>query len=99
MNSFTKKQKAALVRIIITFVLFAGLFVCEHMGVFEPLPMWAEIVIFAVPYAVIGYDILIKAAKNIGHGQIFDENFLMIIATVAAFCIGEYSEAVAVMLF
>ncbi len=99
MKNLTKKQKATLIRIIITFVLFAGLMIPEHIGVFEPLPVWVEILIFAVPYALIGYDILIKAAKNISHGQVFDENFLMIIATVAAFCIGEYSEAVAVMLF
>jgi len=99
MGSLTKKQKNVLVRIIVTAVLFAGLLVCEHTGVFEPLPVWAQILIFIPPYLLIGYDILIKAAKNISHGQVFDENFLMIIATVAAFCIGEYSEAVAVMLF
>ncbi len=99
MTGFTKKQKITLVRIIVTAVLFAGLLIPEHLGVFEPLPVWAQISIFSVPYLIIGYDILIKAAKNIGRGQIFDENFLMIIATVAAFCIGEYPEAVAVMLF
>ncbi len=86
-------------RIIVTFVLFAGLFACEHTGVFAPLPEWACMLIFFVPYAIIGYDIIIKAVKNIAHGHIFDENFLMLVATVAAFCIGEYSEAVAVMLF
>ena len=86
-------------RIIVTFVLFAGLFACEHTGVFAPLPEWACMLIFLVPYAIIGYDIIIKAVKNIAHGHIFDENFLMLVATVAAFCIGEYSEAVAVMLF
>ena len=79
--------------------MFAGLLIPEHTGVFEPLPVWVTALIFAVPYIIIGYDILIKAFKNISHGQIFDENFLMMIATVAAFCIGEYSEAVAVMLF
>ena len=86
-------------RIIVTFVLFAGLFACEHTGVFAPFPEWACMLIFLVPYAIIGYDIIIKAVKNIAHGHIFDENFLMLVATVAAFCIGEYSEAVAVMLF
>lgn len=99
MGSLTKKQKQTLLRIIVTFVLFAALFVCEHTGVFAPLPWWSEIVIFAVPYIIIGYDIVIKAFKNIAHGQVFDENFLMLVATVAAFCIGECSEAVAVMLF
>ena len=99
MGSLTKKQRQTLVRVIVTFVLFAALFACEHTGLFGSLPWWAELMIFAVPYIIIGYDIIIKAAKNIGHGQVFDENFLMIVATVAAFCIGEYSEAVAVMLF
>ena len=99
MGSFTKKQKNALVRIITTFVLFVVLMICEHTGVFAPLPWWAATLIFIVPYLIIGYDIIIKAAKNIAHGQVFDENFLMLVATVAAFCIGEYSEAVAVMLF
>ena len=56
-------------------------------------------VIYLVPYLVIGYDIVYKAARNISHGQVFDENFLMMIATFGAFGVGEYSEAVAVMLF
>ena len=99
MGSFTKKQKNALVRIIVTFVLFAALFACEHTGVYAPLPEWACMLIFLVPYGIIGYDIVFKAVRNIAHGQVFDENFLMLVATVAAFCIGEYSEAVAVMLF
>lgn len=99
MGSLTKKQRTALLRIIVTFVLFAGLMVCEHTGVLDFLPWWAEALIFVVPYLIIGYDIIIKAAKNIMHGHVFDENFLMLVATVAAFCIGEYSEAVAVMLF
>lgn len=55
--------------------------------------------IFAVPYLIVGYDIIFKAARNISHGQIFDENFLMMIATFGAFGVGEYLEAVAVMLF
>lgn len=99
MGSFTKKQKNALVRIIVTFVLFAALFACEHTGAFAPLPEWACMLIFLVPYGIIGYDIVFKAVRNIAHGQVFDENFLMLVATVAAFCIGEYLEAVAVMLF
>ena len=63
---------------------------------------WNKIVLFViylVPYLVIGYDIVYKAARNISHGQVFDENFLMMIATFGAFGVGEYSEAVAVMLF
>ena len=56
-------------------------------------------VIYLIPYLVIGYDIIFKAARNIKNGQIFDENFLMMIATFGAFGVKEYSEAVAVMLF
>ena len=95
----TKKQKKMLYRIIVTFLLFAVLMVCEHTGGMDG---WNKIVLFVislVPYLVIGYDIVYKAARNISHGQVFDENFLMMIATFGAFGVGEYSEAVAVMLF
>lgn len=95
----TKKQKKMLYRIIITFILFVALMICEHTGVFDN---WNKIILFfiyLIPYLVIGYDIVYKAARNISHGQVFDENFLMMIATFGAFGVGEYSEAVAVMLF
>lgn len=96
----TAKQKKMLVRIGIAFILFAVLMVLEHGGVLEPLEgTWAPFAVFLVPYLVIGYDIIWKAARNICHGQVFDENFLMMLATFAAFGVGEYSEAVAVMLF
>ena len=96
----TKKQKKMLIRILITFVLFAILFVCEHTGILAPLEgTFLLFLIYLVPYLVIGYDIIYKAARNISHGQVFDENFLMMIATFGAFGVGEYSEAVAVMLF
>ncbi|MDY3909480.1 MAG: heavy metal translocating P-type ATPase [Eubacterium sp.] len=96
----TAKQKKMLVRIGIAFILFVVLMVLEHGGVLEPLEgTWVPFAIFLVPYLVIGYDIIWKAARNICHGQIFDENFLMMLATFAAFGVGEYSEAVAVMLF
>ena len=96
----TKKQKRMLARIIVTFVLFIPQFILEHAGIFEFLPYkWMEFVIALVPYAVIGWDIIKKAAVNIAHGQVFDENFLMMIATFGAFGCGEYTEAVAVMLF
>ena len=95
-----KKQKKMLVRIIIAFVLFAGLFVCGHMGLLESIEhTWILFVVYLIPYLVIGYDIIFKAARNISHGQVFDENFLMMIATFGAFGVREYSEAVAVMLF
>lgn len=96
----TKKQKKMLTRILITFIIFAILFVCEHTGILAPLEgSFLLFLIYLIPYLVIGYDIIYKAARNISHGQVFDENFLMMIATFGAFGVGEYSEAVAVMLF
>lgn len=95
----TKKQKKMLYRIIVTFLLFAVLMVCEHTGRMDGWNKIVLFVIYLVPYLVIGYDIVYKAARNISHGQVFDENFLMMIATFGAFGVGEYSEAVAVMLF
>lgn len=96
----TKKQKTMRARIIIAFVLFAPCMILEHMGVFDPIPYrWILFLIFLVPYLIIGYDIIFRAARNISHGQVFDENFLMMIATFGAFGVGEYEEAVAVMLF
>ncbi len=95
-----KKQKKMLVRIIITFVIFAGLMICEHTGVLDAVhPPILLFVIYLIPYLIIGYDIIWKAARNISHGQVFDENFLMMVATFGAFGVKEYSEAVAVMLF
>ena len=96
----TKKQKKMLVRIIISAVLFVILFVCEHAGLLEKISRsWILFVIYLIPYLMVGYDIIYKAARNISHGQVFDENFLMMIATFGAFGVREYSEAVAVMLF
>lgn len=96
----TKKQQKMLVRIIITAILFVGLLVCGHAGFLKSFEhTWILFVIYLIPYLVIGYDIIFKAARNISHGQVFDENFLMMIATFGAFGVREYSEAVAVMLF
>ena len=95
-----KKQKKDLHRILITSALFIPLFIVEHMGVFELLPFpWLALFICLIPYLIIGHDVILKAWHNIKNGQIFDENFLMMIATFGAFVIGEYIEAVAVMLF
>lgn len=88
----TKKQKHLLIRIIIAAVLFLA-------GNLLPLHGTAELAVFLVSYAIIGWDILWKAITNILHGQVFDENFLMAIATVGAFILGEHTEGVAVMLF
>lgn len=88
----TKKQKHLLVRIIVAAVLFAA-------GGLLHLEGWVELGVYLVCYAVIGWDIVWKAITNILHGQVFDENFLMTIATVGALILGEHSEGVAVMLF
>ena len=98
----SRKQKKMLVRIIVTAVLFAGLFVFEKF-----VPITSRILrlaVYMVPYLVISYDILKKAFKGIIKGQVFDENFLMAVASVGAVAIavyenGSYNEAVAVMLF
>lgn len=96
----TKKQKTMLYRIIVSFVILAALMICEHLGIFGALSgTWLLLPAYAVPYLIIGYDIIYKAARNIRNGQIFDENFLMMLATFGAFGVREYSEAAAVMLF
>lgn len=63
------------------------------------IPWYLELVLFLVPYFIIGHDVLRKAVLGIVHGEVFDENFLMAVATVGALCLGEFSESVAVMLF
>ena len=88
----SKKQKKVLIRIIISAVLLIGL----H---FVPVTGWVRFLLYMVPYLVIGYDILKKAFKGIGNRQVFDENFLMAVATVGAICLGDYVEGTAVMLF
>lgn len=88
----TKKQKKVLIRIIVAAILLVIL----H---FVPLEgLWLGL-LYLIPYVVIGYDILRKAVLGIMHGEVFDENFLMAVATVGAMGLGEYSEGVAVMLF
>ena len=96
----TKKQKAMLFRIIATFIVYIPLAVADHMGTLPAGPgIWGRLAVYLVPYVLIGWDIVYKAFRNIKNGQVFDENFLMTVATFGAFGIGEYSEAVAVMLF
>lgn len=92
----TKKQKKVLIRIIIAAVLIAALKLLFH---FVTVNKYIELVAFFVPYFVIGYDILKKAIHGIFNGEVFDENFLMAIATVGAIALGEYVEGTAVMLF
>ena len=88
----SRKHKKMLARIIVSAALLVA---CA----FSPLEGIWRLLSFLVPYAVIGWDVLWKAARNIAHGQVFDENFLMALATVGAFATGEYPEAVFVMLF
>lgn len=92
----SKKQKKVLVRIIVALVLLAGVILLDKLAL---LPQWAMIVLYLVPYFVIGYDILWKALKGVKNRQVFDENFLMAVATVGALCLQEFKEGVAVMLF
>ena len=88
----SKKQKKVLIRIIVAAVLMVALKLL-------PLEGYVEFILFMIPYLIIGYDILKKAWKGILNKQVFDENFLMAIATVGAIILGEYTEGVAVMLF
>lgn len=97
-----RKQKRALAEILVSGAIFL---VCEGLSLSGVLPTpssgydWVTLCVFLVPYFCIGWRVLAKAARNIAHGQVFDENFLMALATVGALCIGEYPEAVFVMLF
>lgn len=88
----SKKQKRILARIIVSALLLAAVYFLPAEG---PL----RLALFLLPYGLIGWDVLWRAVRNIARGQVFDENFLMALATVGAFCIGEYPEAVFVMLF
>ena len=95
-----KKQKQMVIRIVIAFGMLALIMAGEHTGMTDHIQPHAILALIClIPYLIIGYDILYKAARNIRNGQVFDENFLMMIATFGAFGVGEYDEAVAVMLF
>ena len=91
------KQKRTIIEIVTTILLFAAVFVCDNLGLFSDYRV--KLAFYLVPYIVIGRSVLKKAILNIVRGNAFDESFLMTVATVAAFAIGEYSEATAVMLF
>ena len=109
----TRKQKKTLIRIIVAAVLLIAVALLPDIPMQKHIPLLTEGVegvpnygwvllkwpFYLIPYLVIGWDILWKAIRNIGHGQVFDENFLMCVATVGALVLGEYSEAVGVMLF
>lgn len=96
----SKKQKKMLIRIIVALVVFIACEITEKLihlnGVWDTV---VKAAMFAVPYLMAGYDVLLKAIKNISKGHVFDENFLMAVATVGAYGTGEFGEAAAVMLF
>ena len=95
----TKKQKKTRNRILIVLALFIILLIADKTGLLDNIPEIIIFFVYLIPYIIIGYDVIRKAFMNISHGQVFDENFLMMIATFGAFGIREYSEALAVMLF
>ena len=88
----TRKQKKKLIRIIVAAVLLVAVSFLR----FDKIIM---LLLYIIPYLVVGWDVVFSALRNIAHGQVFDEQFLMALATVGAFGTGEYREAVAVMLF
>lgn len=97
-----KKQKNLLIRIIISTIFFIPLFIIlegrEHGFLEVDIPQWVIIIMFLIPYLLVGHDILRKAAMGIKNKQVFDESFLMTIATIGAIVLGQYGEGVAVML-
>ena len=92
----SKKQKKVLLRIIISSILLVALMITSKL---VQLNKWVEFVLYLAPYLIIGYDILKKAIKGIAKGQVFDENFLMAVATIGAVALGDFAEGAAVMLF
>lgn len=91
-----KKQKKVLYRILLSLVFMIGIMILTS---YVSVNLYVEVVLYLIPYLIIGYDILRKAIKGILKRQVFDENFLMAVATVGAMCLGEFREGVAVMLF
>ena len=92
----SKKQKNVLYRIIVSLILLVAVSILDAL---VEMPWILRLALYLVPYLVIGYDILKKAGKGILKRQVFDENFLMAVATVGAVCLGDYKEGAAVMLF
>ena len=101
MDRFTEKQKKELKEIGIAFVLFVILMIAEHMGLFPDTTggMIAELLLYLVPYFIVGHDVVRKCLIGIKNRQLFDESFLMTLATIGAFGCREFGEAVAVRLF
>ena len=101
MDRFTEKQKKELKEIGIAFILFVVLMIAEHMGLFPDTTggTIAELLLYLVPYFIVGHDVVRKCLIGIKNRQLFDESFLMTLATIGAFGCREFGEAVAVMLF
>ena len=98
-----KENKVKLVRIVLSAVLLAAAWALERC---TALPMWQLLLVYMVPYLVAGYDVLLESGENIAHGEVFDEDFLMAVATMGALAIGflpgaenQFPEAVFVMIF
>ncbi len=100
MKKLTARQRKWLMRILIALAIYVAVILVHQTPAFGDGRMGLlSFVLYAVPYLIAGYDVLLKAFKNIAHGSVFDENFLMMIATFGAFGVREYKEATAVMLF
>lgn len=110
-GGLSKKQRKTLNRIIVGLAIFVVVMLLSETGLLESwvgptAALYLEFVLFLIPYLIVGYDVLLRAARNIGHGQVFDENFLMAVATIGAFALvlfpdaeQHFSEGAAVMLF
>jgi len=97
-SPMTAKQELMRSRIYASILLYAVAFAVDRFFLPEGVPAYGHLALYVLPYLVVGYDVLKKAARNLAQGQAFDESFLMSVATVAAFAVGEYPEATAVML-
>lgn len=100
----TKKQKKCLYRIIVSLVLLIGFKIAAEpiigkLDVNDEIKRIIEIAVYLIPYLIVGGNVVAKAGRNILHGHVFDENFLMTVATIGAFVLGDYTEAAAVMIF
>ncbi|MBS5449964.1 MAG: cadmium-translocating P-type ATPase [Coriobacteriia bacterium] len=110
-SGLNKKQRKTLNRILLGLAIFVVVMILSKSGLLlswlgPTLDLYVEFALFLIPYLIVGYDVLLKAARNIGHGQVFDENFLMAVATIGAFALvlfpdaeQHFSEGAAVMLF
>ena len=86
-------MKKRAIKIIVAFILFVAAMIINVSNV------WINNILYIISYLIVGYDIVLKAIRNVFRGKVFDENFLMTVATIGAFGVGEFPEAVAVMLF